>query len=133
MRDQPLHACPQERDELSPCHLTRGTGEFPMLDCAKPRDMTGNRHIVRRIGEDHFGLLAIHQGGEYLAVPRIAANQTMPAQLPDVARTATGLTLVHRRQLVRLRVALFFHRAELNQRIHLGNGEPGKLDLERWI
>ena len=50
----------QEGDELRRRHLARGHREFGMPDLPKTADVTVDRHVVGRVGEDHLRLLAGH-------------------------------------------------------------------------
>jgi hypothetical protein len=45
--------------------------------------------IGARVGEDHFGFFAIHQSGDDIGIKRVAADQTMGPQPPDVAGATT--------------------------------------------
>ncbi len=49
-----------------------------------------DRHIVRRVGERHGGLLAVHQAG-VIRRPGVVAKKAMPiAESPEVALSAYG-------------------------------------------
>ena len=48
----------KEARELGLGHLAGGHGELAMLDRAEPRDMTVDRHVVGRVGEDQLRRLA---------------------------------------------------------------------------
>ena len=52
--------------------------------------MAVDRDVIGRIGEDHPGLFAPHQRGDHVRFERIAADQAMRSELPDVTREDTG-------------------------------------------
>ena len=52
--------------------------------------MPVDRHVIRRVGEDHPGLFARHQRGHHAWFERIATDQTMRPELPNVTRADTG-------------------------------------------
>ena len=55
----------QKRGERLTAHLPGCHGELAVRDAAQAAGMPVDRDVVGRIGEDHAGLLARHQGGEH--------------------------------------------------------------------
>jgi hypothetical protein len=103
--DEICECCGQERDELGPRHLARGHRELAMLDFAKAADIAADRHIVRRVAEDHFRPFALHKHSDDSRVERIAANESMRSHPPDIADTAARRNFVQIRASVVGRIA----------------------------
>src|SRR5882672_5090821 len=78
----------QERDKLPLRHLTRPHRELAMSDCATSRNMTRDRDVVRRVDENHLRESSPEQLFKRFGSSGVAAQQTMPAQNPQVARPA---------------------------------------------
>jgi hypothetical protein len=58
---QALESGPQEVFELFFAHLPAGHNELRVFVLAKPRDVTSDRHVERRINEDQVGFPATQQ------------------------------------------------------------------------
>jgi hypothetical protein len=84
----------QERNELVARHLARGHRKLPMPDLAQPAHVASDRDVIGRIGEDHFGLLALHQGGNHGGVECIATEEPVGAELPNIALLTAGRNLI---------------------------------------
>jgi hypothetical protein len=69
-------------------HLARGHREGTMVDCAEATRMTVDRHVVGRVGKDHFGAFLAHQRREVGRVEGIAAQNAMPAEEPHISNLA---------------------------------------------
>ena len=78
----------EEAGELRPAHLAGGKGELAVLDRAEPADVAVDLHVVGWIGEDEVGPSAVHQRFEVDRAPRVAAQQPVTSELPEVARCA---------------------------------------------
>ena len=50
--------------------------------------MAVDRHVVGRIGEDHLRPLAVHQRRDDVRLERVAADQPVRPELPEIARPA---------------------------------------------
>ncbi len=75
----------EEADERGLGHLARRHGELAVAHLARAADVAIDRHIVGRIGEDEVDPLAGEQplvGGR---IARVAAEQPVTAQPPDLA------------------------------------------------
>ena len=90
MRGQRREGLLQKRGERLPAHLPGGHGELAVRDAAQAAGMPGDRDVVGRIGEDHPGLLARHQGGEHGWVAHIATDQPVRPELPDLTPVDPG-------------------------------------------
>ena len=100
-------------------HLARSHGELAMLDGARAADVAIDRHIVRRIREDHLRLLAVHQRGDDIAIERRATQQAVPSELPDVSGTAASRRRI--RHDVVSRVARLDHGNAFDKAVDLGD------------
>ena len=121
----------QEGGELARRHLARGHGELAVLDPARAADVAVDLHVVGRIGEDHPRLLAVHQPTDDVGVERVAADQPVRPELPDIARPAArrpGLG-----QPVVLGIAGLLRRQPLDQAVDLRDREAGHADVEAEI
>ena len=83
--DQMLYQRRQEGDELRFRHFAGGHGKIRMLDTPQSAGMAGNRHVVRRIDEDHLGFLSLHQLLKECGLGRIPAQESMAAELSEIA------------------------------------------------
>ena len=93
--------------------------------------MAVDRHVVGRVGEDHPRLLAVHQQPDDVRVERVAADQPVRPELPDIARPAArrpGLG-----QPVVLGIAGLLRRQPLDQAVDLRDREAGDADVEAEI
>ena len=75
----------QEGREFRLAHLAGAHREFAMTNAAEAADMAIDRDVVRRIGEHKFRLGACEQlivGG---LVSRIAAQQAMATEQPQIS------------------------------------------------
>src|SRR5262245_34207631 len=77
----------QEVDETSARQFAGCHSEFGMLDLAATDDVA-DAHIIGRIQESHRGASVAHQTSQVVRVARIAAQETVTAQFPEVARLA---------------------------------------------
>ena len=91
--------------------------------------MAVDRHVVGRVGEDHLGLLAVHQGCHDMAVERVAADQPVRPKLPDIARPAARWAVADGKQVVR-GIAGLFRSQPFDQAVDLGDREAGHADVE---
>src|SRR5260370_374532 len=66
-------------------HLTDPPRELTMTDPTEATNMAVNRNGVGRIREDEIGELALKQAIDTLTVARIAAQEPMPTEQPEVA------------------------------------------------
>ena len=80
----------QEGGEFGRRHFAGCHRKFAVLDRAKAADVPGNRHVVGRVGEYELGALLAEQGLIGLGSGRIAANQPMAADAPDITRPGNG-------------------------------------------
>ena len=101
-----------------------------MADLAEPADVAVDRDIVGRVGEDHLGLLAVHQGGDDFGIERVAADEPVRSEPPQVARPTARRDPVGIRQLIVRRIARLFRRQALHQLVDLGDREAGDADVE---
>ena len=119
----------QESGVFGLVHLTRGHREFAMADRAEPADMAVDRHIVRRIGEDHGGPGLLHQDAIGRLVESAAAMNPVATEEPGVARPG------YRRpgpdcQRHIVRIGFRRRRGPFDQEIDLGHIETGGLQAE---
>ena len=113
-------------------HLARRHGELAMLELARARStLPSIAHVVGRIGEDHLRLLAVHQSVDHIGIERVAADQPVRSQPPDIAEPAAG------RDAIRIGEPVvgsgspgFLRRKALDETIDLGDGEAGDADVE---
>ena len=115
----------QESCELLARHLARRHGELAMADLAEPTDIAIDRDVVRRVGEDHFGLLAVHQGRDVSWIERVAADEPMWPEPPDVARAAARSGTSPDQEDVLCRIARLLGRQAFDQLVDLGDREAG--------
>src|SRR5205823_6206665 len=54
----------------------------------KPADIVFDRDIIRWIGEDHLGLFAIEEIGNYSGIECIAADKAVRSKPPEIAGLA---------------------------------------------
>ena len=100
-----------------------------MLDRAGAADMAVDRHIVGRVGKNHFCPLAIHQRCHDIAIECAAADQSMLPKLPDIARPATRWAVCRWKQVV-CRIAGLFRIEPFDQAVDLGDREAGQTNVE---
>src|SRR5579884_3303997 len=74
----------QKGSEFDVRHLARALHEFSVLDFRPATRMPIHRNVVRRVSHNHFGFDIAEKRGESRRGRRIAANQTVLPQLPDV-------------------------------------------------
>src|SRR5690348_207071 len=67
-----------------------------MASAAKTGDMSVDRHVIRRICEEHVGSFAGHEQRHILAPTGVTANKAVPAELPDVAHSRDRLCVEDR-------------------------------------
>ena len=123
----------QERREGLRGHLTRRHGELAMAGLAQAADVTVNRDVVGRVGEDQVRTLVSHEGADRLSVSGVAADEPVSSQRPNIAETGHGRVLVGQgRDLV-----LAFRRGAwgalfgvVQENVDFGEGEAGELDVE---
>lgn len=120
----------QEGDELISGHLAGRHGELAVLHLAGTTDMTVDRNVIRWIGEDHSGLLALHQGCDHLRIERIAADEAMRTKPPDVSRPTAGRYIGVIRQEIVGRVAILLVCLLGQNGVDLWNGEAAQRNIE---
>src|SRR6185437_15046240 len=74
----------QKRREGLARHLADAHGEFTMSDASEPADMPIDRHIVRWIGEEKGGTLALQHAIEGLTVAGISTKEMVTIKDPQV-------------------------------------------------
>ena len=84
MFDKVLESAFQEARELGCRHLTRCHSKLAMLNLAGIANMTIDRYVIGRICKDHHSLFAGHKIRDVLSIQRIATDQSVLAQYPDV-------------------------------------------------
>lgn len=121
----------QERSKLALAHLARSKGELAVLDRTEPADVAIDLHVVGRIGEDKVGLLAPHQGLEVDMAARVAAQEPVPIELPEIALSRDGSATGKHDGVFGLIAALGISLTGfVDDEVNLGKAEPGELDLE---
>src|SRR5882762_2986178 len=78
----------QEHSELHHAELARGHDEIAVMDLSKPAHVARDPQIVRRVGEDHRGLIALHNCCVSRWLKGAAAVHAMPIQQPEIAEVA---------------------------------------------
>ena len=78
----------QEGGELALRHLAGSHGELAMLDLSESADIAVDLHVARRIREHHPGRLAVHQHGDDRGIERVAADQAVLTEPPEIADAA---------------------------------------------
>src|SRR5215216_6305905 len=127
--------CQELRERLRR-HLAGSHGELAMTHPAKPADMTVDRHVVGWVREDEIRGFSFHQSCEALGIPRVAAQEPMTIEEPDVSAPGDGRSGVAERSYLILRFtcpgrgALFRF---LNHEVDLGEREARELDIELEI
>ena len=61
-----------------------------MLALTRRSQAVRRKDVVGRIGEDHLGPLAAHEGLDPRRIEGVAAHQAMGSELPQVPRLAPG-------------------------------------------
>ena len=115
----------QKDCELIARHLARRHRKFAMADFAEAADVAFDRDVVGRIGEDHLGLLAVHQGGDDSWIERVAASKPVRSKPPDVAKAAARGSIVRIRKPVVCRIASLLRRKAFDKLVDLGDREAG--------
>src|SRR5262249_44935021 len=69
-------------------HLARSHREGAMVDRAEPARIPIDRDVVRRVGEHHGSALLTHQGYKIGRVERIATQNAMRPEEPQIAALA---------------------------------------------
>ena len=108
-------------------------GELAMAGLAQAADVTVNRDVIGRVGEDQVRTLVSHEGADRLSVSGVAADEPVSSQRPNIAETGHGRVLVGQgRDLV-----LAFRRGAwralfgvVQENVDFGEGEAGELDVE---
>src|SRR5256885_16230186 len=80
----------QKMRELVLRHFPRGHGKLSMLDAPKAGNMAIDADIIGRIREDEVRAIVAHQKAVGRRIGRIAANEDMFSEKPDVTRSADG-------------------------------------------
>ena len=114
-------------------HLTRCHSELAMAGLAQAADVTVNRDVIGRVGEDQVRTLISHESADRLNVSGVAADEPVSSQRPDIAKTGHGRVLIGQgRDLV-----LGFRRGAwralfgvVQENVDFGEGEAGELDVE---
>jgi hypothetical protein len=73
------------------------------------------------VGENHFRLFAIHQGGDHNRIKRIAAHEPMWPEPPDVARAAARRNFARIRKTIVRRVPALLTCEAFDQLIDLSD------------
>jgi hypothetical protein len=76
----------QEGRELVLGHLAAGHGELAMPDATVSGYMAVDRHILRRVGEDHLGPIPAEKQVIGVNVESAAAQQAVWTQRPEIVR-----------------------------------------------
>ena len=138
-RDRPVAATPrhgakrlaQEGGERRCRHLARGHRELGVLDAARAADMPVDRNVVRRIGEHQVDRLVAEQCRIVRVAPRVAADQLVAPEQPQVAAACHRVEghcrdrIVGSRQGFRARLA-----SVVEDEVDLGKAEPGQRHVE---
>ena len=112
--------------ELRRGELARRHGKIGVLDRAQPRDVARDRHVVRRVGEQHVRLVGPQHVGVALGLQGVAAEQAMLAKDPKVAQAAHRRGAgVDRRQFVFLIDA-----AAVQQDVDLAHLEAADFEID---
>jgi hypothetical protein len=124
----------EEARELGFGHFACGHGELAVLHRAEAADMAVDRNIVGGIGEYHLRTLISKQTGINGGIRRIAADQPVFTDQPEIARACDGRArvvdlwdLVRRVALIRVRPSCL-QLAE--QDVDLRHLEAGDGDVE---
>src|ERR1700741_4508702 len=75
----------QETGELAGCHFSRSHRKFAVFYRATTTDVTADRNIVRRVGEDHLCPFSTEQLLVRANVCSVSTDEAMPAYLPDIS------------------------------------------------
>jgi len=78
----------EEAGEGRSVHLANTHGEVAVADAPGAAHMAIDRQIVRRVAEDQSDVLAAKKRCIGIGVPRVAANEPMPAEGPKVSQPA---------------------------------------------
>ena len=76
----------QECREFGFAHLAAAHGEVAMVDAAEAADMAVDLHVVGRVGEHELAPWRLQQGIVGRLVARIAAQQAVMSEQPQVAQ-----------------------------------------------
>jgi len=95
----------------------------------RPPTCPENRHVIRRIGEHELGALLAEQGLIGLGPGRIAANQPVAADAPDIARPGNSRTGCNLHHCIG-RIIIVCQRQFTDQQIDLRQLETGQGNLE---
>src|SRR5262245_37367635 len=85
VRDKVGEGTGQESGEFGARHLAGGHRKLAVTDLTEPTHMAVDRKIIGRVGENHFGLVALHKSSDDRRVARVAANEPVPPEPPDIA------------------------------------------------
>src|SRR5215207_6807612 len=114
-------------------HFAGSHGELAMTHPAEAADMAIDRHVVGWVREDEIRGFSFHQPREALGVPRVAAQEPMTIEEPDVSAPGDGYSRIAKRSYLILRFtcpgrgALF---RLLDHEVDLGEREARELDIE---
>src|SRR5262245_55572590 len=78
----------QKLDEFRARHFARRHHKIRVCRPALAARMSGNRHVVRRVGEDQIRLVTTEELGKGLRIQCVSTQQPMLAEPPKV--TGTG-------------------------------------------
>ena len=109
---------PQESREFGRRHLPRCHREFAVLNRAKAANVPGNRHVIRRVREHELGTPLAKQRLIGVGPGRIAANQPVAADAPNIARPGHRRPGCNLRQCIG-RIIIVCSRQLANQQIDL--------------
>ena len=123
----------QERHEGLRGHLTRCHSELAMAGLAQAADVTVNRDVIGRVGEDQVCTLVSHEGADRLSVSRVAADEPVSSQRPNIPETGHGRVLVGQGRDLVLTFRWDAWRAlfgVVQENVDFGEGEAGEFDVE---
>ena len=112
--------------KLGPRHLAGCHGELAVLHPAQPADVTRDRDVVGWVGEDGGRYRTVEQELVAGRIERVAAEQTVRTDLPEIARSRHG-----DRRGLRCRIGwIGVQIAGIQQNVDLGGLEAGHFDLD---
>ena len=100
-----------------------------MADRTEPADISVDRDVVRRVGEDHRGSSFSHQLTEGRLVESAAAMQPVRTEQPGITRPGDRWSGGQRHAGI-VGIGLGWDRCSLDQQIDLGHLEAGDLQVE---
>ena len=101
-----------------------------MFDLASAPNVTVDRDVEGRVRKYHPRLFASHQRLDHLGIEGVAADKSMPTELPHITDVATLRSFVEPGQFVVARIAWFFRLEALDDQVDLGDREAGRPNVE---